>query len=212
MSTYFLSVVTAGVPGVCKVDPIERKRHPDIFQSSDQPLGSCLVRKANPLRRPSVPGCVRVRIAATRRSQRQTLAENVSFFSALAVQSGVLPHPRLRSLCRSPMAAPQQAENKGSFTQPCADRGQQKGSVRDMHASCQARTAKVIPMSYTIRVPLNSPAFQSYVHEGWYQLHVDGLWATLRRDQGRRNPARTAPPNWGGAGGDRESKDGKDRE
>ena len=47
----------------------------------------------------------------------------------------------------------------------------------------------VIGMTNTILVPVNSPAFDSYLHEGWREVYVDGLWATLRRDQDRRRPS-----------------------
>jgi hypothetical protein len=58
-------------------------------------------------------------------------------------------------------------------------------------------------MSYTVRVPFGSPAFQSYVHDGWRQLHVDGLWATLRYDQDEKEPAPPVLPNRSGAGENR---------
>lgn len=63
-------------------------------------------------------------------------------------------------------------------------------------------------MSNSIRVPLNSPAFESYVHEGWRQVHVDGLWATLRYDQDRKNSARSAGLNQGGAAENRQTQVG----
>ena len=35
-------------------------------------------------------------------------------------------------------------------------------------------------MGYRIRVPLNSPACESYIRDGWTQTHIDGQWATLQ--------------------------------
>ena len=55
-------------------------------------------------------------------------------------------------------------------------------------------------MSDIIRVPLNSPAFTSYLHEGWRQTHVDGLWATLRHDKDYNVPSSTPIPDRGGDG------------
>ena len=37
-------------------------------------------------------------------------------------------------------------------------------------------------MGYRIRVPLNSPACESYIRDGWTQTHIDGQWATLQMD------------------------------
>ena len=31
----------------------------------------------------------------------------------------------------------------------------------------------------TICVPINSPAWVHYVQEGWVELRVEGMWATL---------------------------------
>ncbi len=37
-------------------------------------------------------------------------------------------------------------------------------------------------MGYRIRVPLNSPACESYIRDGWTQTHTEGQWATLQMD------------------------------
>lgn len=37
-------------------------------------------------------------------------------------------------------------------------------------------------MGYRIRVPLNSPACESYLRDGWTQTHIDGQWATLQME------------------------------
>lgn len=37
-------------------------------------------------------------------------------------------------------------------------------------------------MGYRIRVPLNSPACESYIRDGWTQTHIDGQWATLQME------------------------------
>ena len=55
-----------------------------------------------------------------------------------------------------------------------------------MRVHFQAFIPKVLAMTNIIHVPFDSPAFESYLHEGWRQMHVDGLWATLRRDQDHR--------------------------
>lgn len=67
---------------------------------------------------------------------------------------------------------------------------------------------KVIPMSNTIRVPMNSPAFHSYVHEGWRLIHITGLWATLRYDEGGMTAHPSASTAPGRADDDRERKAG----
>lgn len=56
---------------------------------------------------------------------------------------------------------------------------------------------KVMVMSNTIRVPLNSPAFHSYIHEGWQLIHITGLWATLRYDLEPVKRGYNAPVNLG---------------
>ena len=37
-------------------------------------------------------------------------------------------------------------------------------------------------MGYRIRVPLNSPACESYLRDGWVKTHIDGQWATLQME------------------------------
>jgi len=67
---------------------------------------------------------------------------------------------------------------------------------------------KVIAMSNTIRVPLNSPAFHSYVHEGWRLIHITGLWATLRYDEDGKSSAHSASTKPARADEHRERKAG----
>ena len=38
-------------------------------------------------------------------------------------------------------------------------------------------------MPYRIQVPLNSPALDSYLRDGWHQIHVEGLWAVLQMEE-----------------------------
>ena len=38
-------------------------------------------------------------------------------------------------------------------------------------------------MAYRIQVPLNSPAYDSYVRDGWQETSVEGQWATLQMQE-----------------------------
>lgn len=38
-------------------------------------------------------------------------------------------------------------------------------------------------MPYRIQVPLNSPALDSYLRDGWQQARVEGQWAVLQMDE-----------------------------
>ena len=38
-------------------------------------------------------------------------------------------------------------------------------------------------MAYRIQVPLNSPALNSYLNDGWRQSSVEGQWAVLQMDE-----------------------------
>ncbi len=38
-------------------------------------------------------------------------------------------------------------------------------------------------MPYRIQVPLNSPALDSYLRDGWHQTHVEGRWAVLQMEE-----------------------------
>ena len=37
-------------------------------------------------------------------------------------------------------------------------------------------------MSYRIQVPIHSPAYDSYLGDGWRQVRVDGRWAVLQME------------------------------
>ena len=38
-------------------------------------------------------------------------------------------------------------------------------------------------MAYRIQVPLNSPALNSYLKDGWRQSRTEGQWAVLQMDE-----------------------------
>lgn len=38
-------------------------------------------------------------------------------------------------------------------------------------------------MPYRIQVPLNSPALDSYLRDGWRQARTEGQWAVLQMDE-----------------------------
>jgi hypothetical protein len=38
-------------------------------------------------------------------------------------------------------------------------------------------------MPYRIQVPLNSPALDSYLNDGWRQSSTEGQWAVLQMDE-----------------------------
>ena len=38
-------------------------------------------------------------------------------------------------------------------------------------------------MSYRILVPLNSPALDTYLRDGWHQSRTEGQWAVLQMDE-----------------------------
>lgn len=38
-------------------------------------------------------------------------------------------------------------------------------------------------MSYRILVPLNSPALDNYLRDGWHQARTEGQWAVLQMDE-----------------------------
>jgi hypothetical protein len=38
-------------------------------------------------------------------------------------------------------------------------------------------------MAYRIEVPLNSPALDSYLRDGWRQARTEGQWAVLQMDE-----------------------------
>jgi hypothetical protein len=38
-------------------------------------------------------------------------------------------------------------------------------------------------MSYRILVPLNSPALDTYLRDGWHQARTEGQWAVLQMDE-----------------------------
>jgi hypothetical protein len=44
-------------------------------------------------------------------------------------------------------------------------------------------TIQVTTMPYRIQVPLNSPALDSYLNDGWRQARVEGQWAVLQMDE-----------------------------
>jgi hypothetical protein len=53
---------------------------------------------------------------------------------------------------------------------------------------------QLITMSKLIQVPFTSPAFESYVNDGWRQVSVSGLWATLRYEPDRRKASAGGAP------------------
>ncbi len=38
-------------------------------------------------------------------------------------------------------------------------------------------------MSYRILVPINSPALDTYLRDGWHQARTEGQWAVLQMDE-----------------------------
>jgi hypothetical protein len=45
------------------------------------------------------------------------------------------------------------------------------------------RDHEVLVMPYRIQVPLNSPALDSYLNDGWRQARTEGQWAVLQMDE-----------------------------
>jgi hypothetical protein len=50
------------------------------------------------------------------------------------------------------------------------------------HSGREARQ-EVFAMPYRIQVPLNSPALDSYLNDGWRQARTEGQWAVLQMDE-----------------------------
>lgn len=49
-------------------------------------------------------------------------------------------------------------------------------------------------MAKLIHIPVTSPAFESYIEDGWRQISLTGLWATLRYEADRRTPSSDHEP------------------
>jgi hypothetical protein len=52
-----------------------------------------------------------------------------------------------------------------------------------MQQSGQGARQEVFAMPYRIQVPLNSPALDSYLNDGWRQARTEGQWAVLQMEE-----------------------------